>query len=476
MKNISYIIKTALLILILLIQVDLFAEFIFLKDGDIVEGKIIRQTGSYVTIRKKDGSVVKFNNKKVLRVLYADLNKVKLYCQKRDGTSFVAYLVAEDRDKYTFRKELYKPEEFTVARKDILFMAEKNPSGLKGRALPKSVKLSWLAPYGQVKKYNIYMKKNKEDDYKIVATTKDKEITISGLEMQTSYFFIVRAVDDTDYETNPSNEINIVTTSSLPSAPKVKVKKDADGNYYLTWEKSIDEDGDIVGYRIYKEKNGEYSLLKETKDLHYTVSNDVDFDTIHVRAYDENDDESRLSEYRGNILITVAGEYFMPMSDMADLAESGYGMSLSLSRRDTFMNNLTFGLKSGYSVYEGKDGIEDNSNMTSLSIVPLTIFAEYKFSLYFNRFNHFDVVSITPRVSLGGLAMFMDYELLDTNGDVDETKSATVIDPLLSVGVFLEIGVSRHFYFIAGAEYTYLIDFSGQYAMASGTFGVGFRF
>ena len=101
-------------------------------------------------------------NSTILRILYTDLNMSKLYIQKNDGTNFISYLIAEDRLTYTFRNELYKPEEFTVPRSEIRFIAEKNPSDLKAKAYSKSVELSWVAPNGQVKFYNVYIKKNEQ--------------------------------------------------------------------------------------------------------------------------------------------------------------------------------------------------------------------------------------------------------------------------------------------------------------------------
>ena len=168
-----------------------------------------------------------------MRTLYTNLNMSKLYIQKRNGESCVAFLVDEDRDDYLFRKELYRPVEFKVSRKEILFMSEKNPSALKGEPGPDEIKLSWLPPYGQVKVYKLYMKLKKNDEYRVVGTTRKTEITLTGLKTQTEYIFIVRAVDDTDYETSPSNEIKVMTKSKLPDPPGVKAEKDTKQNWVL---------------------------------------------------------------------------------------------------------------------------------------------------------------------------------------------------------------------------------------------------
>lgn len=94
------------------------------------------------------------------------------------------------------------------------------------------------------------LKQKKGDEYSVVGSTRKTEITLTGLKTQTAYFFIVRAVDDTDYETNPSNEIKVTTKSSLPEMPEVSVKKDEKENWVLVWSESKDEDGTVEGYRI----------------------------------------------------------------------------------------------------------------------------------------------------------------------------------------------------------------------------------
>lgn len=136
---------------ILTLALPASAENIFMKDGSIVEGKIIADATDYITIKDKSGKERNIERRLILRILYTSLNLSKLYVQKRTGESFVAYLVDEDRDDYLFRKDLYKPVEFKVSRKDVLFMSEKNPSALKGDATSDEIALSWLPPYGQVR-------------------------------------------------------------------------------------------------------------------------------------------------------------------------------------------------------------------------------------------------------------------------------------------------------------------------------------
>jgi hypothetical protein len=94
-------------------------------------------------------------------------------CSEERRERIVAHLEDEDRESYTFRKDLFSPEEFTLKRNEVLFMAEKNPSGLQpdGEIGTDRVSLKWLPPYDPVKKYKLFIKKKQSDKYEPADTT-----------------------------------------------------------------------------------------------------------------------------------------------------------------------------------------------------------------------------------------------------------------------------------------------------------------
>ena len=422
--------KSIITAALVLLTCRLYAEYIFMTDGSIIEGKIVSDAADYIVFQETKGKNKQIKRKNIMRILYTNLNMAKFYIQKRDGQSFVAFIVDEDRDDYLFRKDLYKPEEFKIARKDVLFMSEKNPSALKGEPGVGSIKLSWLAPYGQVKYYNIFMKRNKEDEYSVRTTSGKTEIILTGLEVNASYYFKVTAVDDTDYETNPSNEIQVITKSKTPGSPIVRGDKDDKGNWDLTWEEPPDEDGKVESYRVYTEKDGKYALLKETGDKTAVVPFDTVYDTIHVRSVDNTGDESDPDDYRRDWRFTLSPQFWFPAGNMSEIAGGGFGVTAEASQRDLFMNDLELGISAGWMMVEGKKKIgEDCSNVTSLLMYPLAFFAGYRFPYRFDIFNHYDIISFFPRVSTGLMIMQVDYELLDNAGNVDSTGSDTVAQP-----------------------------------------------
>ena len=157
----------------------------------------------------------------------------KIYIQKRNGEGVVAFIVDEDQESCTFRKDLYKPQEFNLKRAEVLFMAGKNPSGLKVEGVigTDRASLSWLPPYDAVKKYNLYIKKDKNAKYEFVESVSDKDADIKKISSNTTYYLIVISVDDQEYESEPSNEL-IITTGNIYLVG-------ADGGFYSSCDVGV---------------------------------------------------------------------------------------------------------------------------------------------------------------------------------------------------------------------------------------------
>jgi hypothetical protein len=91
----------------------------------------------------------------------------RLYIQLKDGESMRAFMVDEDHTSYVLRKELNDPTEFRLERSKVLFMAERNPSGLKGTAGYTDIRLKWLPSYDEMEHYNIYVKTGGVEEFSL---------------------------------------------------------------------------------------------------------------------------------------------------------------------------------------------------------------------------------------------------------------------------------------------------------------------
>ena len=136
----------ALVLLFLAAATGLRAEYVFLKDGSIHQGKITSDTAAGVTMQMKNGAVKTFYRNNIIRILYTDIYMGKHFIRLNTGEMLEAYQVDEDSDTYTFRKDLSRPEEFTVKRSNVLFMTRTNPTGLVGRPSLSEIRLKILRP------------------------------------------------------------------------------------------------------------------------------------------------------------------------------------------------------------------------------------------------------------------------------------------------------------------------------------------
>ena len=419
---------------VILFSVPSQAEFIFLSDGSIVEGTITSDAATYITIRTPEGKGRQILRKNILRILYTKLAMGKVYVQKRDGKGIEAYMVDEDQDSYTFRVDLYKPVEFKLKRTEVLFMAEKNPSGLEGEAYTDRIEFKWLPPYNKIKTYTIYMKTSEKDKYEPVASTENLDCVVKKLKSNTTYWVIVTATDTDDYESLPSNELKITTKNILPGKPgKVIYTIDDKGNRVLTWKAAVDPDGKIEKYRVYSLQGDEQKTVGETESLTYKLKADVPFDKIYLAAVDNMGDESgtvRAFEYQGREMhVTLYPGAVLPLGEFGEITGPGFGLTASFTLNNYFYKGLVLGAEVGFYSLLGKDALETEYKKTNtVFMAPLLLTAGYCFDL-----NYY--FSVTPYAGLGLLFFYTDYVSRDRVLLYDSSKSFSEVGPALCAGV-----------------------------------------
>jgi hypothetical protein len=313
MKNKKKIIFFISIFIFFIIPGASYGEYVFLKNGDIIECRIIKDSAASITIKKKDGKTQKIRRSKILRLVYTKVYMGKIYVQKTDGEGLQVYMVDEDQESYTFRKDITKPEEFTLKRSQVLFIARKNPTGLQGKPDFYEIELKWNPPYDPVRYYNIYTKverKDIESDFKFVAKTSKREYTLENLKSNTEYYIHVKAVDKNEYESMPSNEIKVKTKNIPPKLPQnlsCSIIKDFGKKVDLkfAWNPSKDPDGEITDYLIHiKDKNSKFKKniqISKTKHPDKTefvfekINDDTEY-VFNITAVDDMGGKSPGSE------------------------------------------------------------------------------------------------------------------------------------------------------------------------------------
>lgn len=425
----------------------LSAESIFLKDGSIVEGRIISDAASSVTIRMEDKKTRQIQRSDIMRILYTELKMGKIYIQKRDGKGIVAYMVDEDRESYTFRLELYNPGEFTLKRNDVLFMAEKNPSGLQvdGDVSTDRVTLTWLPPYDPVKKYNVYIKKNDRDKYELIESTGGKSITLKNLSSNTEYFLIVTSVDSTNYESSPSNELKIKTKNIPPSKPEGIVRHTEGDKVSVRWNDAADPDGKVKGYNIYNRDEKEKKIIATVKTPEYRVPENISVYKLEISSVDDLDMESDKVRVLMplQLVVSAAPTAFKFTGDLGEMFDPGYGGTFSIGLRNYIYQNFEAGLNFSYITFTGKE----EKNTDTLNYMSMTAYAGYHLWLG-------EWFSVFPFAKIGGSYSKAEYT------SVAVKKEKTITDPVAAAGIALYASSDR-FTFSIGAGYGFLYESAG---------------
>lgn len=134
------------------------AECVFLKNGNIVRGRVLGETGTSITVKPAEGAPRTIGRGQLLRILYTDIYLGKVVVRLTDGSSREAYMVDENADAYIFRDQLDRVDEYTLPRKKVLFIARTNPTDLRGKTDTTSIWVTWFPPYRPPHSYRVYQR------------------------------------------------------------------------------------------------------------------------------------------------------------------------------------------------------------------------------------------------------------------------------------------------------------------------------
>jgi hypothetical protein len=457
--------------LILFISINLYSEYLFLKDGSIVKGAIISDTADYITFRNEEKKTERYPRNQIMRILYTELNMGRVFVQRRDGKVDTAYMVDEDRLTYTFRKDLYKPAEFIMKRADVLFMAERNPTGLKGEPETDQVSLEWLPSFEKMKHYNIYYRKKGEKYGPPVKSGKTTYV-LKNLASNTEYTVKVTGFVGDDDETTSSNEYTFVTKNIPPDSPEgINVIITDKGEAKVTWGPAADEDGKVVKYILFADKDNEKKLIGDSKNTAYTISSPSGITRVYIVAVDDRGAESKPGSKR-LVLIGITpvftGGVIYPMGKFTDLLSMGYGGTLSLTKHNLFGTGLETGISAGFYYMPGKDEIESDIVETGNAfLIPLGLSIAY-------RFNFTENISAAPYITGGAAYMKMPYtELVNS---IPEEKELAAPGPFAGAGLLFDYAATDRITLTLKAEYGFLVSSTiSDYPFMRIEIGAGYR-
>lgn len=94
---------------------SIYAEMIYLKDGQVVQGKIVGEGTNDITVQTKF-QTKKISRNEILRIMYGERKMEKIYLLMNDGTTQTGFLVDQDASQVIIRDKEDSPKERTVAK------------------------------------------------------------------------------------------------------------------------------------------------------------------------------------------------------------------------------------------------------------------------------------------------------------------------------------------------------------------------
>ncbi len=120
-----------LVILIALPAGKIYAESIFLKDGSIIEGRIIKDIVKSSTILIPGGKTIEVLKKDILRVTFDTEYKNKNYLYDMNGDVIECFIVNEDRGSYTYRTDLASTKESVIKKSQVNLISRQKLAGIR---------------------------------------------------------------------------------------------------------------------------------------------------------------------------------------------------------------------------------------------------------------------------------------------------------------------------------------------------------
>lgn len=188
----------AALIFTIISEKPLHAEYVFKNDGSIIQGTIVNDFPTSISVKKMDDAVEQVNRKDIIRIIYTELYLGKVYARLTTGEIVEGFMVYEDRDNYFFRKDLAKPEEFTIPRIKVMFISHTNPTDVRGKPSTDFITVTWSPPFKPAKFFRLYIRDvlNKEENFRVAGETNETAFIVKNLRKSWTYEFYATAISD----------------------------------------------------------------------------------------------------------------------------------------------------------------------------------------------------------------------------------------------------------------------------------------
>jgi len=229
------------------------------------------------------------------------------------------------------------------------------------------------------------------------------------------------------------------------------------------------KDGTVIEGTVVE--NGDSILIfrDKQKKIHRIPQKDVSM--ILYPKKNKNSINSQQKGDSGNGTTLIFNPcYIMPIGNLAEMAENGYGAEFSLTQQDFIIDGLESGVESGFYFMKGKDLSEEKSqNFNRFLIIPLYFTTEFFIAISAN-------IGLYPGISAGVICFDMRYIDHSTGSENEADRHDRIFDPTIKADLSLRYKVTDYITVSFSAGYTAAFEMNGVVNFIVFSAGAGYSF
>jgi hypothetical protein len=337
------------------------AAFLFHADGQILEGKIVKQTAMSVTFKVKNQKPRLINGYDIIRIREKlTITRGVTVFDRARGILFTSNIVDASESKYVFRKDFDKPDEVVLPRADTIVAKGTHGIPVEGIAGSHDIALEW-EKFPDAVTYLVFAAAE-GGDASLVAKTDRPQCVIGPFRGSVGYRIYLCYIDAVGSLFVQKEPVRFETENSLPSIPaNLASVKGLSDTYSLTWDPAQDDDGSIVRYDVYIKKDATFVKMGSS-DWNGFVTPSLYGSgpfVFAVRAIDNKGAVSGISEAIPSRQDRVYGfnaemVMYFPVRSLRDSYTYGYGARIGVTRKGIFAQEVSIGCAVAANHFAGK--------------------------------------------------------------------------------------------------------------------------
>ena len=354
------LISASLCAVLILAASPLYADYLFMADGSIVECDIVKQKALSLTIRRKGSAKTEtVNGYDILRLREKKIWEDRRWIRSPDGVLHHVFIVDETPERRLVRTRIDSSDETAIACDgSSLLVAEPKDAAAAVSVSEKAAALKWEGKETR----RVYIRK-KDEPFRFAGESSSGTLDIKGLDGSTRYEAVTTTVLPDNTESRPSSAFSFTTPNTPPSPPADVRAVRTESGIRLSWDGDADEDGFVERYEVYLRDEPVPERIGVVSTKEFFVSCDPSkFHRFSVVAVDDAGASSAQSAAAASgsvvpVRYSISPLLVFPLAGMSRDFSLGYGSLMGVEFPDVAVRGLGLGVTSGFLIFKGKGDV-----------------------------------------------------------------------------------------------------------------------